>query len=40
MAPVSMPFGMERMKLKGEKKCERNNEGGDAKKCVLERAAV
>ena len=35
-----MPFGMEKIKLKGEKKCVRNNEAGDAKKCVLERAAV
>lgn len=40
MAPLPMPFDMERMKLKGEKKCVGNNETGDAKKCVLKRAAV
>lgn len=40
MAPLPVPFDMEGMKLKREKKCVRNNEAGDATKCVLERAAV
>lgn len=40
MAPLPVPFGMEGMKAKGEKKCVRTNGAGDATKCALERAAV